>query len=57
MVGNMIDQKIVTLRKIWASPNFCHSPPIFAQLRSTLFAFAAQANPNAGCKCQVGESI
>ena len=35
---------------------FCHSPSIFAQLRSNLFAFAAQANPNAGCKCQIGES-
>ncbi|MCX8506354.1 MAG: hypothetical protein ORN98_07035 [Alphaproteobacteria bacterium] len=32
------------------------SPPRFAQLRSTLFAPKAQANPNAGCKCQVEES-
>ncbi|MCX8505510.1 MAG: hypothetical protein ORN98_02720 [Alphaproteobacteria bacterium] len=31
-------------------------PPRFAHLRSTLFALKAQANPNAGCKCQVGES-
>ncbi|MCX8505058.1 MAG: hypothetical protein ORN98_00375 [Alphaproteobacteria bacterium] len=31
-------------------------PPRFAQLRSNLFALKAQANPNAGCKCQVGES-
>ena len=37
---------------------FCHSPSIFAQLRSNLFALKAQANPNAaiGCKCQNGES-
>ncbi|MCX8505402.1 MAG: hypothetical protein ORN98_02155 [Alphaproteobacteria bacterium] len=34
----------------------CHSPSRFAQLRSNLFAFAAQANPNAGCKYQIGES-
>ncbi|MCX8507231.1 MAG: hypothetical protein ORN98_11555 [Alphaproteobacteria bacterium] len=38
------------------SSYFRHSPPRFAQLRSTLFALKAQANPNAGCKCQVGES-
>ena len=33
-----------------------HSPSKFVQLRRTLFAFAAQANPNAGCKFQIGES-
>ncbi|MCX8507126.1 MAG: hypothetical protein ORN98_11020 [Alphaproteobacteria bacterium] len=32
------------------------SPPRFAHLRSTLFALKAQANPNAGCKSQDGES-